>query len=74
MVGEYEERTVYTYNLQYKSFEDARAACVDDGQVLARPQGLAENEALRTFAEEHYPLPLTVKSNPSNKENWVSLR
>lgn len=27
--------------------------------------------ALKTFAEEHYPLPLSVKSNPSNKENWI---
>ena len=69
--SEYEEQILYTYDLHYRSFEEARDQCLEEGLVLARPQSLAENEALRKFAEEHYPLPLSVKSNPTNKENWV---
>ena len=69
--SEYEEQILYTYDLHYRSFEEARDQCLEEGLVLGRPQSLAENEALRKFAEEHYPLPLSVKSNPTNKENWV---
>lgn len=71
MAGEYEERTFYTYNLQYQSFEEARQQCLDDGAVLAQPDSPTANEELRQFAEDHYPLPTAIKNNPRNKENWV---
>ena len=38
---------------------------------LVFPETTEENEMVRQFAQEQYPLPQNIKQNPSKRENWV---
>ena len=71
--GMYELKPVYTYSMEYTSYEDAVEVCRAMDQELALPKSEEENEALRNFAEGHHPLTMQVKRNPLNADNWVRL-